>query len=410
MIQPPAPHHCRTDAQAGASRILCLSLALLLATLLAAGARSANAQAFSDQPVTVPGGPGGLLALQMIAPPRPMVAEGATYLAYELQLTNYQSLPVELVSIRVDNGKARFDFNTAALTTMIDLPGRYAPQGQELTIAPLATRVVLIWLRFPSPAAIAPELIDHIAYRFADHAQTAAMTVVSTPQPVNRVAPLALAPPLRGARWVAGNGPSNTSSHRRALFALNGNLYFPERFAIDYIQVDDEGRSFSGDPKRNASYHCYGAPLLAVAAGQVVATTDGIPDNTPGSLAITPTLNNLGGNTVLLDLGHGHYAFYAHLIPGSLKVHRGEHVHTGQVLGLLGNSGNSSEPHLHFHLVDGPSALGAQGIPYVIDRFTLRPARLIETNDQWHIRKERGGARAMRDSLMLDGAVVDFPN
>lgn len=409
-MQPSSRHERPLSWQTRRPRGLSVSLALLAAAILFAAARIAGAQELSDRPVTAPGGPAGLLTLQTIAVPRPLVAEGSTYLAYELQLTNYQSLPIELVSLRVDNGKARFDFDTAALKTMIDLPSRYAPQGQELTLAPLASRVMLIWLRFPSPAAIAPALVDHIAYRFADRAQTTAMSVVSTPQPVNRVAPLALAPPLRGARWVAANGPSNTSSHRRAMFPLNGNLYFPERFAIDYLQVDDEGRSFSGDPKRNASYHCYGAPLLAVAAGQVVATTDGIPDNAPGSLAITPTLNNLGGNTVLLDLGHGHYAFYAHLIPGSLKVHRGEHVHTGQVLGLLGNSGNSSEPHLHFHLVDGPSALGAQGIPYAIDRFTLRPARLIETNDQWHIRKENGGPRAMRDSLMLDGAVVDFPN
>jgi hypothetical protein len=392
-----------------AGALLYLAFVLLGATIIGAGARSTAAQEFSNQPLSTPGGPSGLLALAMVTPPRPMLAEGATYLAYELQVTNYQSLPVELLTMRVENGKARFDFDTTALKTMIDLPARYAPEGQELTLAPLATRIVLVWLRFPSPAAIAPELVNHLVYRFAGQGQNSPMAVVSTPWPVTRLTRLTIAPPLRGTRWAAGNGPSNTSSHRRAMFVVDGNLYFPERFAIDFIQVDEHGRSFSGDPKRNASYHCYGAPVLAVAAGKVVALTDGVPDNIPGSLAITPTLNNLGGNIILLDLGHGHYAFYAHLIPGSLKVHRGERVHAGQVLGLLGNSGNSSEPHLHFHLVEGPSGLGAQGIPYGFSQFTQRPERLVEVKDGWQIRKESGAAHAMHDSLMLDGAIVDFP-
>jgi len=72
-----------------------------------------------------------------------------------------------------------------------------------------------------------------------------------------------------------------------------------------------------------------------------------------------------------MDLGRGNYCMYAHLQPGSLKVKAGDRVKRGQVLGLLGNSGNPTEPHLHFQVMDGPSPLGAEGLPYLIDSFEL---------------------------------------
>jgi murein DD-endopeptidase MepM/ murein hydrolase activator NlpD len=75
------------------------------------------------------------------------------------------------------------------------------------------------------------------------------------------------------------------------------------------------------------------------------------------------------GNHVVLDLGDGRYALYAHLKPGSAWVHEGQHVHRGQVLGLVGTSGNSSEPHLHFHVTDGPSPLASNGVPYLLHSF-----------------------------------------
>ncbi|MGH7448112.1 MAG: M23 family metallopeptidase, partial [Longimicrobiales bacterium] len=85
-------------------------------------------------------------------------------------------------------------------------------------------------------------------------------------------------------------------------------------------------------------------------------------------------LETVSGNSVVIDLG-GRYAFYAHLIPGSLRVSVGDRVRRGQVIGRVGNSGNSTEPHLHFHVVDalapGTSTLGAEGIPYALARFEL---------------------------------------
>jgi murein DD-endopeptidase MepM/ murein hydrolase activator NlpD len=77
-----------------------------------------------------------------------------------------------------------------------------------------------------------------------------------------------------------------------------------------------------------------------------------------------------GGNYVVVDISNGRFAFYAHMQPGSLKVKKGDTVKQGQILGLLGNSGNTDTPHLHFHVMDGPSPLLSNGLPYVFTSFT----------------------------------------
>ena len=76
------------------------------------------------------------------------------------------------------------------------------------------------------------------------------------------------------------------------------------------------------------------------------------------------------GNYVVVDIGEGRFAFYAHMQPGSLRVKPGDKVTTGQVLGLLGNSGNTDAPHLHFHVMDGASPLLSDGLPYAFTSFT----------------------------------------
>jgi len=180
--------------------------------------------------------------------------------------------------------------------------------------------------------------------------------------------------PLRGDNWMAANGPSNTSGHRRALIPVEGKARIAQRFAIDWVRINPDGTTFTGDPKDNKNYRAYGSEALAVADGAVTEVKDGIPENVPGinSRAVPITLETVGGNHVILDIGHGRCAFYAHLQPGSLKVKLGDHVRRGQVLGLVGNSGNSTEPHLHFHLSDGNSPLGSEGIPYALESFTTK--------------------------------------
>ena len=85
-------------------------------------------------------------------------------------------------------------------------------------------------------------------------------------------------------------------------------------------------------------------------------------------------LDKADGNSIILDLGHQRYAAYAHMQPGSLKVHRGDKVQLGQVIGLVGDTGNSVVPHLHFQVTDGPSSLSSNGFPYEISEFQVTGA------------------------------------
>lgn len=158
------------------------------------------------------------------------------------------------------------------------------------------------------------------------------------------------------------------------LLEQDGQFLVAQRYAIDVVRVVDPLSIFAGDPTRNDSYFLYGAEVIAAAPGRIVASRDGVPENTPPNPPPDVALNDLAGNFVTQDLGGGRFALYAHLQPGSVRVKPGQVVQRGQVLGLVGNSGNSTGPHLHFHVMDGPggpSQLAANGLPYVFDRFEL---------------------------------------
>lgn len=131
-----------------------------------------------------------------------------------------------------------------------------------------------------------------------------------------------------------------------------------QRFALDLLVVRD-GASHRGDPARVESYHCWGEPVLAPAAGTIVAATGDLPDQPIGGS--DPA--NPAGNHVVIDLGQGEYLFLAHLQQGSQRVAAGDRVTPGQPLGLCGNSGNTSEPHLHAHLQTTPRLGRGLGLP-----------------------------------------------
>jgi murein DD-endopeptidase MepM/ murein hydrolase activator NlpD len=212
---------------------------------------------------------------------------------------------------------------------------------------------------------------------------------------------------LRGGEWLAANGPSSTSGHRRALIPVAGQAHIAQRFAIDWVRLREDGGTFTGDPKDNKNYRCYGVEALAVADAVVIAVKDGIPENVPGlnSRAVPITLETVGGNHVILDLGQGRYAFYAHLQPGSLRVKAGDKVRRGQVVGLVGNSGNSTEPHLHFHIADANSPLGSDGLPYVLPAFEVQGK-----GGGWKTSEAKATAEKRQMEIPLENDVVRFPD
>lgn len=167
-------------------------------------------------------------------------------------------------------------------------------------------------------------------------------------------------------RWPFA-GASNVFWGGRSLEQNYHAAHANQRFAYDVV-VLKAGTTHVGAGKRNEDYHCFGAPLLAPAAGSVVGAVDGIADNVPGRMNAEQIL----GNHVVIDHGNDEYSLLAHLRNGSVQVRAGEHILIGQQLAECGNSGNSSEAHLHYQLQEGPefgvaAALPAQFVDYLAD-------------------------------------------
>ena len=131
-----------------------------------------------------------------------------------------------------------------------------------------------------------------------------------------------------------------------------------QRFAYDFL-IRRDGASHTGDPSKLENYFCWDRPILAPAEAIVAAVADGQPDQAIGHT----DAENAAGNHVVLVLGNGEYAFLAHLRRGSVAVKLGERVQQGTELGRCGNSGNTTEPHLHFHLQTTPILHQGEGLP-----------------------------------------------
>ena len=331
----------------------------------------ANAPAaFAQSSISFP----PFLEMRVPKPPTVANAENGPFLAYEVHVTNFTPQPVTLKKLEVlasPDQRVVFTVGDSALMRAVTRPGMApAAQTERLKVSGGMRAVVFLWVPLTSaaPKAIQQRLTIETGTGDSVRTQTLDGSVV----PVTAQA-VAIGPPLRGGPWLTGNGPADASGHRRSLIPIYGTPAIAQRFAIDFVKVNDEHKTFTGDQLKNENYYAEGVDALAVANGTVVEVKDSIPENVPGinSRAVPITLETVGGNHVIIDIGGGYYAFYAHLKPGSVKVKLGDKVTRGQVVGLVGNTGNSTEPHLHFHISDGNSPLGSEGVPYRLDSFEI---------------------------------------
>ncbi|GIP35277.1 M23 family metallopeptidase [Paenibacillus sp. J2TS4] len=123
-----------------------------------------------------------------------------------------------------------------------------------------------------------------------------------------------------------------------------------QRYAFDWIMLKED-RSYEGDPTKNESYYAFGQEVLAPADGKIVKVENDLDDNTPVG-KMDPS--NPAGNHVVIEHANGEYSMLAHFQKQSIQVKVGDEVKAGDLLGLCGNSGNSSEPHIHYHVSDSP--------------------------------------------------------
>jgi murein DD-endopeptidase len=341
-------------------------------------------------------------------PPVPVLADGKRVLVYELHLTNFGRGALGFREINVLNGTGTpiVSYRDSALTELLNPVGA-APNRAAQRLDPGQRTVVFLWLSFP-PAVSPPTQLRHrIVFDILDTADVrrdrGTQTVLdSIFVPVSRESDLVLRAPLDSGEWVMGSGPSNTSAHRRALNAVGGAAHIAERFAIDWVKIGPNGNTYHDDEHRNENYWAFGQPVHAVAPGQVVAAVDSIADNVPHATVPPVTLANIAGNYVTVRMGPNRYATYAHLKRGSVRVHVGTRVSASEVIGLLGNTGQSTAPHLHFQITDGQSVLASEGVPFVLDRF-----RFLGYANDFEEAKHPNEPR--RRELPVDGEVIGLP-
>jgi Peptidase family M23 len=299
-------------------------------------------------------------------------SDGKTHLVYELAVTNFTSAKLTVDDVKIEDsqsGRVLGDLDGPQLKDRLQPAG--SREGAD-HLEPGQAATIFIHLVMDNSTAPPETLVHEVA------ATSAAMPPgknqvterLATTKVDTRTLPV-LSAPLRGERYIAADGCCDAVRHTRAVLPVNGQTYLAQRYAIDYEQADPQNRIFTGDPHNPASYSIFGKEVLAVADGTVVGTRNDLQEQTPGTYPADVSIDEADGNYVVLDIGNGFYVNYAHMQPGSVRPKLGDKVNRGDVIGLVGNTGNSVAPHLHLHVMDGPSPLASQGLPYLYDRFTI---------------------------------------
>ena len=393
------------------------SLILLMAGILSHACPSDTASARED---------GGSFhqaqveARVIFAPRRVHASDGGFDLGYELHIASFQSdEAIKLIGLAVfldDASVPLMKAEGSAINSLAQPPGDGDPQD-GLRIASGQSKTLFLWLKLPAGAK--PRFLRHqLTFRTSAGSMQRAEDIRTE---IVEPAPVRIAAPLRGGRWLAAEGPGNHRSHHwGSMVAIDGKLTNPQRFAVDWFALDAEDHAFRGTHASLTStvdedWFGYGQDVLAVADGVVADARDGIANGRPLAPQESPedlTSRTLYGNFVVLKIGPGVFAHYAHLKAGSLMVRVGQKVRRGAVIGQLGQTGAAGAPHLHFHISDRPSFERSEGLPFELSSFTLldRKRKIEEMLGPTPSVDRSSSPRTLhRLEMPLDGDVMAFP-
>lgn len=340
------------------------------------------------------------LAVTVYRQPTVLYANDQYNVFYELFLTNGGAKSIQLNGITIDyEGGSYFlageeltqDLVEFKMATSVE-EEFFEPENTTIeALEPGKNYIVYVGLVFKNRP---PRTVQHTFI-------TQNLKIRTEPIVINPNLGPIIAPPLRGEGWVSLNGPSNNSVHRRSYVIDDGRIYYSELYAVDWVKLEN-GNNYRGDGTRNEDYYAYNQNVYSVANGVVVESFDDLPENPPNSRGISINGLTIGGNSLLIK-SNGFYHYYAHLIPGSQLVKVGDRVRVGQQIASLGNSGNSSEPHLHFEIVPEPYPLTSNAIPYRFDHYILQ-----ETSGVGDETVLTGRERHVTGQMVVQNQVVTF--
>ncbi len=162
--------------------------------------------------------------------------------------------------------------------------------------------------------------------------------------------------PFNGEWLVVNGGIDKKTSHSWGIPN--------QRYAYDFFIVDTEGKSFSGDNRKVENYYCYDSDVLAPADGEVISAVSKHPDSAVyGNGTAECKAHDIRGNHIIIRHSKKEYSLIAHLKPDSITIKKGQKVIQGQVIAQCGNSGNTTEPHIHFQVSESKNFFTSAGLP-----------------------------------------------
>ena len=296
--------------------------------------------------------------------------DGNTHILYELLATNYGAAPSSLnvVDIMNENNTSLLKI-TNVENNMAGLSSQYNTSN---SIVPGETKIIFIELSIKKN--MTPKKLIHYIEGTGSIAPGDNIPKIIKyfvePFVLNPTSMVFVDSPLRG-KYSMINACCVSKTHRRTVLPINNKVSLSQRFALDIIRMNDNGEYFNGDPKNLQNWICYGNNIYSMTAGTVHHTNDGLNDQLPGSLPDPSqyrSTDDVLGNSIVIQYNNM-FILYAHLVNNSLRVKKGDIVYPGQLLGKLGNSGNSSGPHLHIHICDSPLIFGSNGIGFGFKNF-----------------------------------------
>jgi hypothetical protein len=288
------------------------------------------------------------------------------FVYYEIHCKNFSSDKITLISLRIQqNTTSVFELEGESLLNQFYVPDAI---GKNIKCDIPAGQSGVLYLEYALPAKGKGELKHSIVFeKHTNKDLTETIHTFTIPYP--KKSNLVVGAPVQAGKWAAVYEPSWERGHRRVFYTTDDQARLPGRFAIDFIKLDDQGFYASGNQDSIKNWFGYGTNIIAVADGIIVAVDTSYTESQSIDNHKPYPFDQATGNYIAMDIG-GQYAFYEHLKPKSIKVKVGDKIKKGTVLASLGFTGNTTGPHLHFHIADKNSPLGAESVPFMFEAYT----------------------------------------
>ncbi|NMB77953.1 MAG: M23 family metallopeptidase [Methanomicrobiales archaeon] len=307
--------------------------------------------------------------------PIPFASTKGINLAYELELNGLDQaaeVPEKIEVLDAETGAVIYTPDRAVFKKTWQPASNPLPTAEERMNGTLKLSVprISIWFKV-QPDAVPDTLTHRLTLNRSAPGQPPRVITGGEVTVRKDLKPVVISSPMKGAGWVTMETTLPTTHHFLMPVTINNITTVDQRYAQDWFYIDPVSGNAAHDNATLArNFYGYGKELLAVAEGTVVEAKDGVPENEIIYQKIPFAFETGTGNTVVIDIGNGKYAGYCHMVPGSIRVKKGDRVREGDVIGLLGNTGQSDVPHLHFEVVTGkPSIIGGEGYPYVFRNY-----------------------------------------